>query len=245
MNTSVSWPAVTATWAQLTEEEQHAVVENPGGFKEFARDLALEIAKNTFFFPLSDNEVPPRLQDGRQIGHRSMAAELGYTGPVAWHVKEGFTLKLHAPKVGPCRENFQYLQDWNFPDPPSQNSLVWWIPRWIPEINEKNVKDQLDILASFRQRFSLPAHHLSGFGPASTLAGLILRHFKRTGERVPLGGNWVRTDTLDVDGLRLYLGGFGGFLRCGNWDWHDEYRYGNLGAFPLGVDLLETGELAF
>ena len=172
------------------------------------------------------------------LNWRKLAAELAYTGPVVWRVKEGFTLKAHAPKAGPCYENFQYLQDWDIQnDEPTKDSLAFWVPRLVTVSKSKNVEKQIAILAELRQRFGLPEHHLASFGSASLDSGLILAHFKRTGERTPLNGEWTRTDSLHSDGSRLCLGGFAADgLCCHDLDW-DDYCRPEVGCFPLGVEL--------
>jgi len=194
------------------------------------------------FRPLKDEEVPARLQ-WLVVIWRQIAKVLGYDGPVAWLVPKGFTFKKHAPKLGPCREDFRYLQEWNFPDDPTERVLAFWIPRVIPESNYKNVSEHLSFLGEWRNRFGLPAHHLSGFGKVGLLAGLILCHFKHSQEKVPFSGQWVRTDTLAVGRNRLNLGDFSGSLDCEHWHWDDEDRYEDLWAFALGVESLKTGEL--
>lgn len=208
MNRKPSFDAVTDMFKSLTEEEQLAIVDSPSELKKFAGDLAIKIVQNTFFIMLSDNEAPEKFAE-TTLKWRKLAAELGYTGPVIWMVKGGFTLKVHAPKAGPCYQNFQYLQDWKLKnDAPTKKSLAYWVPRLVPGSKNKNVEEQIAILTELRQRFTLPEHHLASFGSASLLSGLIFAHFKRVGERTPLKGEYTRTDTLYSDGLRLYLGDF-------------------------------------
>lgn len=194
---------------------------------------AVEVAD--FIAPISDKDLA---EDLREVAAkwRKLAAELGYAGPVAWKVKAGFTLKQHAPKFGPCVENFAYLQDWQLQnDEPTKDGIVFWIPRLLPGSTAKTADEQTKLLADLRQRYDLPETHLTGFGSAALLAGLILAHFKITGERVPLDRYWVRTDTLRAGGRRLDLGGFvADGLRCGSYGWHDSAR-DYLGCFALGV----------
>ena len=219
----------------LTEEEQWALVQEPGELKKFAGDLVIQIARSIFFTPISDKVVQADLAD-IALNWRRLAAELGYAGPIAWEIKPGFTLKEHAPKAGPCRDNFQYLQSWDLKnDEPTKGSLVFWVPRLVGK--GKNVEGQRAVLAELRQWFSLPKHHLASFGSAALLSGLILTHFKRVGERVPLNKEWTRTDAFGSVGLRLGLGDFGeDGLRCGHWLWVDSGDPG-VGCFPLGVEL--------
>ncbi len=238
MNRKASFNGLATVLMGLSEEEQLALLDCPEELKKFAGDLVIWIVQNTFFLPLSDNEVAEKLT-ATTINWRKLAAELGYTGPVAWKVKEGFTLKAHAPKAGPCYENFQYLQDWNIQnDEPTKDSLAFWVPRLVQGSKSNNVEEQIKLLAELRQRFSLPAHHLTSYGSAALLSGLILAHFKRTGQRTPLNGEWTRTDSLRADGRRLDLGGFlASGLYCFHWPWSDVERSPGLGCFPLGVEL--------
>lgn len=236
MNRKVSFNGLAQILTSLSEEEQWALVQEPGEFKKFAGDLVIQIAQNIFFTPISDQDIQADLAETARSWRR-LAAELGYTGPIAWEVKPGFTLKEHAPKAGPCHDNFQHLQGWDLKnDEPTEGSLVFWVPRLVGK--EKNVEGQRAILAERRQHFSLPKHHLTSFGNAALLSGLILAHFRRVGERVPLNKEWSRTDTLNSDGDRLDLGGFDGHgLRCGRWRWGDGHGGPSVGCFPLGVEL--------
>jgi len=239
MNRKALFNELAVVLMGLSEDEQLALVDCPEELKKFVGDLVLQIVQNTFFVPLSDNEVLEKLSE-TTLNWRKLAVELAYTGPVVWKVKEGFTLKAHAPKAGPCYENFQYLLDWDIQnDEPTKDSLAFWVPRLVTGSKSNNVEGQIAILAELRQRFGLPDHHLSSFGSASLDSGLILAHFKRTGERTPLNGEWVRTNSLRAGGLRLVLGGFGaGGLDCSLWGWFGDRRAPRLGCFPLGVELV-------
>ena len=239
MNRKALFNELAVVLMGLSEDEQLALVDCPEELKKFVGDLVLQIVQNTFFVPLSDNEVLEKLSE-TTLNWRKLAVELAYTGPVVWKVKEGFTLKAHAPKAGPCYENFQYLLDWDIQnDEPTKDSLAFWVPRLVTGSKSNNVEGQIAILAELRQRFGLPDHHLSSFGSASLDSGLILAHFKRTGERTPLNGEWVRTNSLHADGYRLLLGGFGaGGLYCDYWSWLGDGRYPDVGCFPLGVELV-------
>lgn len=191
----------------------------------------------TYFIPLKDKDVPkkhqPTLAKYRAQARRQKVPK---SVPLCYKVRAGFTLKQHAPQVGPCYEGFQYLQNWGFPDEPTKECLVFWIPRIVPGSVKKNVSEQMAHLAELRAQTKLPSHHLASFGSSALLAGLILAHFKVTGERVPLDDYWVRTDTCSADGSRLSLHWFEGSLRCGAWHWGGERR-ARLAAFALGVEL--------
>ena len=142
MNRKASFNGLATVLMGLSEDEQLALVDCPEELKKFAGDLIIQIIKNTFFVPLSDNELSERLVK-TVINWRKLAAELGYPGPVTWKVKEGFTLKAHAPKAGQCYEDFQYLQEWNLQnDEPTQGLLAFWVPRLVNGSKSKNVEGQ-------------------------------------------------------------------------------------------------------
>jgi hypothetical protein len=197
-------------------------------------------ATTKYFTALTDEEVPADLQP-TLAKWRHWATALNYDDSIAYRVKAGYTLKHHAPKHGPCFENFQYLQDWNFIDEPTEDCTVFWIPRIIPGSFNKTADEQLKLLTNTRDRLELPPHHLTSFGSAALVVGLILTHFERTGlsaqagERLPLDLKYVRTNSRYPGGCRLYLGIFvGDGLYCGGW-W-DGGRCGGLGVFGLGVE---------
>ena len=191
-----------------------------------------------YFTPLADADVPAEHQ-ATLAKYRKLAAEHGVAEnvPLCYRVRAGFTLKHHAPQAGPCYKDFEYLQDWNFEDRPTADCLVFWVPRLVQSSTSKTVDEQRKLLSNLRQRLELPKQHLTGFGEASLVAGLIMAHFKATDERVPLESLWTRIDSCIIVGDRLNLGRFaGGGLNCDRWSW-DDLRYDDLGVFALGVVL--------
>ncbi|MDD2758469.1 MAG: hypothetical protein PHD72_03820 [Patescibacteria group bacterium] len=233
-NRKASFNAIAAIITGLSDEEQSVLVEKGKEFKEFVAGLVRAAVENTFFTHVDDKDAPAHLV-GAVAKWRKLASDLGYTGPVLWAVKAGFTLKLHAPLAGPCYEKFSYLQDWELKnDEPTVDCLVFFIPRMVA--TKKNAEEQMQALVELREKYGLPASHCASFGSAALVAGLIMAHFKRTGERAPLNTDWVRTDTRYSVGSRLHLGGFDeAGLHCYvTWD---DHRYGSLGVFPLGVEL--------
>lgn len=196
---------------------------------------------DAFVTPLDDNGLPEHHRETCTTW-RKIAAALGYTGHVAWQVRAGFTLKQHAPMSGACYQSWKYLKEWNLQnDQPTKDSIVFWIPRLVPESTSKDVTSQLNLLAALRTEYALPAHHCTSFGSAALLSALILAHFKCTDERVPQEKRWTRTDTFHVNGDRLDLGDFNKMdLYCCRWDWGDEGSHGDggFGCFLLGVEEL-------
>lgn len=233
VNTKPSFDSIINLWQTLSEEEQREVSENPQGVKRRAAAMVRCRRRATFVEHLDDKGLSEVLQP-ITAKYRNLAAELGYTGPVAWRVKAGFTVKQHAPLAGPCYERFEY---WSFRDEPTKAAIVFWVPRIIPDSTAKTVDEQRTLLSEVRTRLELPEHHLSGFGSVALVIALILAHFKRTGERVPLQQLSVRTDTRHSDGNRLDLGFFVETgLRCDRWCF-DVDGSGDLGVFALGVEL--------
>ncbi|MDD2786052.1 MAG: hypothetical protein PHS79_04145 [Patescibacteria group bacterium] len=158
----------------------------------------VSIVEPEYFIPLTDAEAVALLvESGKYVEevakvivgkYRKLAIEhkVPVTTPICYRVRVGYTLKTHAPKSGPCRKDFNYLQDWRFEDTPTSDSLVFWVPRILRDSTSKTKSEQLNLLAGLHTELELPAHHMSGFGRAGLVAGLILAHFKATGERVPL-----------------------------------------------------------
>ncbi len=207
--------------------------------KAFQPLSAVPQAQQDYFTQVLDADVPES-HKATVAKYRKLASEHGVptTTVVCYRVRAGFTLKSHAAKAGPCIQGFQYLQNWNFPDEPTVDCLVFWVPCILKDSKNKTKDEQTALLADTRTKLELPAHHMSSFGKVALVAGLILAHYKATkGEHIPLGNDWVRTDTCSADGDRLRLGDFGGAgLDCGDDRWGDGRR-ARLGAFALGVEL--------
>jgi hypothetical protein len=236
-NIKATASALLAALGILTDEEMIALTNAPGKVKKFLAALVQEEIANTFAVPLSDAEVQekyPQFAD-RLAPWRKLAALMGYTGPVAWLVKQGFTLKKHASLVGPCYENLQYLQDWNFDDTPTDDCLVFWVPRLAENSTDKNIKAMEKHRAELKKRYELPGDHATYFGSIQLQFALILAHFKRMGERVPLNLCYAASDTL-VGGSRLVAGDFdGNGLYCDLWG---EHGFDDIGFFLLGMEKL-------
>jgi hypothetical protein len=229
--------AVAAMVMEMSDEELLAMVDHGPEVRDFLANLVEKSAEGAFVTYMSDEELVEQFPQYADFipKYRRLAADLGYSGPVAWRVRAGFTLKEHAPKSGPCYENFGYLRDWEFEDKPTRDCLVFWIPRLFPKSTAKDVDEQMELLSKTRERFELPEHHLSSLGSVALNTALILAEHKRSGDRVPLDRYYIRTDTRDSDGYRLRLGLFGGSgLDCGHWVW-DDHRNDNLGCFALMV----------
>jgi hypothetical protein len=236
---NASAKALLALLATLTDDELLVATDNPGMVKKFLGSIVAERVQNTFVRPLSDSEVAsayPQFADAL-ASWRKLAVAMDYRGPVSWLFKKGFTLKQHAPLAGPCCAKLNYLQDWNLRnDEPTKDSIVFWVPRLAEDSTNKWLKQMEAHRAELRQKYELPASHCDRFGSIALLFALILAHFKRTGERVPLGRFDAASDTLRAgDGYRLSAGGFdeSGLSCC---EWRDDYGEALLGFFLLGVE---------
>lgn len=230
--------ALLAALNDLSEEQMLAMADNSGKVKEFLSGLVAEETANNFAVPLSDNELRQKYSQfaDRLAPWRKLAALRGYTGPVVWLVRQGFTLKKHASLVGPCYENLQYLQSWNFNDDPTDDCLVFWIPRLAEKSRGKNIRAMELYRTELKKRYELPGNHATYFGSIQLLFALILANFKRNGDRVPLNCLYAASDSLNV-GNRLIAGSFGvDGLNCVDWIGSDGHSY--IGFFLLGVETL-------
>ena len=194
------------------------------------RDMVL----GYFFTPLLDADLPERYKAIVAMYRQEATAQgMPITHPVCYRVRAGFTQRQHAPLAGPCYKKFEYLNDWNFTDKPTEDSYVFWIPGVLKGSTSMSVDRQRQFLAETRIRLGLPDHHMSGLGEVALVAGLVLAHFKATGERISLV---LRTNTRDSDGHRLCLLWCGGELYCDSWNYGVMPCY-NVGVPALGVEL--------
>lgn len=168
---------------------------------------------------------------------RAYATVMGYTGPVCWLVRKGFTLKVHAAKAGPCHDTLNYLQSWSLRnDEPTTHSLVFWIPRLAQDSTGKSDRAMETLRGELRTGHNLPENHCDRFGSVALLFALILRHFKLTGERVPIKFLYAASDTFHEDGYRLIAGSFDrDGLGCRSWGGRAS---DGVGFFLLGVEEL-------
>lgn len=236
MNRKASFNAIASIIFRLPDDEQLAIVEQPKRFRELMVSLAAEVASSTFVVSIDDKDVPEQYMVAVKCW-RMYAAEFNYAGPVAWKVKDGFSLKINAPLVGPCYRNLKDIQKWDIQnDEPTKNSIVFWVPRLASVSMDRTFTEMEMIRDLLKKRLELPNNHATSFGSISLLFALILAHFKRKGERVPLKNFFAISDSVGVEGNRLIVGDFGGSgLQCS--DTVGRPRY-DLGFFLLGVDLL-------
>lgn len=244
-----SYKAVQAVLRILNDEEILAWVDDPKAVKKFLKEQAKKASDGTFVIPLDDDEAVQFLVDRK--GHtedearakvkvwREAAIKMDYRGPICWLVKAGFTIKIDAPKAGPCYDNLNYLQGRELQnDEPTVDSLVFWIPKLAEGSTGKNYQQMVSQRGLLRDTFNLPANHCQSFGSIALNFALILAYYKLKGDRVPANCLYAASDTLHVRGYRLIAGDFGqNGLHCDYWVGN---AGGHVGFFLLGVELLDA-----
>ncbi|MDE3078314.1 MAG: hypothetical protein KGJ86_23060, partial [Chloroflexota bacterium] len=169
------------------------------------------------FIPLTDEEALAWLveqakksePDAHQLikGCRKGALEQGLANSVPCHfaVELGATLKQTIPTVGPCVEDFNYLQGWQFADVPTEHSLVSGVPVALRDTTNQNLGTQLKTLGAIEQRWGIPAGFFSTeLIPTVYTAGVALAYHDLTQQQM-FGDLWVRTGTCNSGGSRLDL----------------------------------------
>lgn len=238
---TVSMDNVVEFWRTLTDEEKLAFADNSSLLKRFLSRLAKKAERGIYVVPLSDNEVMKVLVKNGiyrstikiAISHwRKYASDLGYTGPVAWKVKAGFTLKKHAPQDNDLSSQLGFLND-----EPTKSSLVFWVPRMVENSTNKTVLQMENLRDELRMSYDLPVNPDMSFGSIALLLALILEHFKRTGERIPFKNMYAVSDSFYSSApLRIIVGGFNrGGPRCIG---SHEHATESVGFFLLQVQEL-------
>ncbi|MEA3272539.1 MAG: hypothetical protein U9P90_02620 [Patescibacteria group bacterium] len=156
---------------------------------------------------------------------------------IAYYVKAGF--RVREPSMYPGSDIGLFKGDLL-----TKESLVFWIPRILPNSCGMSVTEQRAMLLEIQEEYNLPEHHLDFFGSISLLSALILPHYRRTNEQVPLAedGQWnfVRTDTCRItDSSRLYFHFPDIFRLDPNYWFSGDKGYPEVGCFPLGVELFD------
>lgn len=214
----------------------------PAALLKLLKEAVQRRLENTYFIPLRDEELPPHLQPTAKKW-RKLAQVLGYRGnrPIAWLFRGGFTLK-RAPLVGPCLGHiFQGLS--SIPNEPTKESIVFWIPKLIPDSMGKTVAEKRIVLGKLRVRVDLPSHHLQSFGNVTLLAGLSLGYFAETGECIPVDPSEAASETF-VDDRCFVIGFDNRGLIVGQWNFNDPHyeRASHIGCFPFAIEELETSD---
>lgn len=239
-----------------TRGEDEAILNIIGG-TDIARDILrgkykLTVEKvvreqfvNKFYRLLTDDEAIAWIVEYAQkhgteacqivYGFRQEARKRGIADTVKLHaeVQPGCLFKRDIPQMGPCMEDFEYLQNWDFSDPATERCLVSWTAVPLADSTNKNAAEQTEILATFKTKAGLPAWYDVSFGSANHVSGLALAHYNATGQD-PFNSLWIRTDACYADGRRLWLGWDEGRLRCVVWFWGAD-RYSFIAVFALGV----------
>ena len=230
------------------DELQERVLAAPQRSALFQRRLheVFVVLLARYFGPLTDEEALAWLmEDAGQAepeaqrliaGCRKGASEQGLASTVSCHyaVEAGATLKGTIPTLGPCVEDFQYLQGWTFPDNPTEACLVSGVPSALRETTNQNLEIQLRTLAAIEGRWGIPSGFFSHeLVPTVYTAGVALAHHKVTRHNM-FNDLWVRTGSCHADGSRLSLHWGGGQLYCGYWRWGED-GYPNIAVVALGV----------
>lgn len=225
---------------------QDRLIGQGGVLKARFKALVMALAAK-YFILLSDDEAHEWLR--KFVGKSEQEAKrhiLGYRRGTQEHevpdseqchllVAPEVTMKGTIPTVGPCVEDFRYLQGWNFPDPPTQESLFSLVPTLLKDSTGKSVEEQRELLAQTRRRLELPdnGNHLSGFGSATHLSGAALT-YKAAGSDI-FAGKIVRTAICVSVGVRLNLHWCGARLDCDYWFWGGG-RFAYVGVLACGVE---------
>ncbi len=223
----------------------------PGDPLFLKRRIASPVA---YFTLLSDDEAvewnveygkkPEAEADQIVKGYRQKARKQDVADTVEIHaeVQPGCTFKRNIPQMGPTWKDFKYLQDWDFPDPPTEHSLVSWIPTPLAGSTCKNVFEQSGVIQMFKVEAKLPAWYEVSFGSATHVAGMALAHYKAAGPKTasasykdPFKNLSAFTETCEVDGNRLDLRWKLGSLCCGSSDWGYKGRDPGFAVFAVGV----------
>lgn len=160
------------------------------------------VSKELGFRPLEDSDAPDRLRE-IVAAWRHMAKEMSYGGPIIWLVPGGFSFFNSEDRVlfpDKLKERAELAAEWVYLDPKSEvtsRCLAFWLPFPLDGTEGKNAEQQRAILSGLRQHFGLPKNHLSSFGKASTLIGLILANL-RIGDQADQwdGAPMIRSSSL-------------------------------------------------
>lgn len=170
-------------------------------------------------------------------GFRLKAQRIGIAPTTKIHAEvfPGAMFKRDIPQMGPCYKDCEYVQYWDFPDPPTEHAVVSWIPAPLSESTYKNVSEQKVVISKFSNGAVLPTWCQVSFGSAVHVAGMAFAHRQATGTD-PFNGLVVRTDTCREDGRRIELGWNenNSHLFCGGWNLI-EARHSILAVFAVGM----------
>jgi len=231
----------------LSDDQLLIFTKEIGKVRKYLGELVVEERRRIFVNPISDDCLRGNFPQfaGHLSSWRGLAIRLDYRGPVVWSVRKGFTLKINAPLAGPCHYNLDYLQDWPFVDTPTEDALVFWVPRLAPNSTNMMLEEMKIYCKALQVSLKMPANHCDRFGSIGLLFGLILAHQRRTGEWA-LSTSTSASDTMRSDGFRLTAGkgwnDLGGTccdtgLCCDTWC--DSVRKKEVGFFLLGIERLE------
>lgn len=242
MEKGMTFAEIMKMWLVLNTKEQRVLVNNQDKLKQFAADLVVAEERKSFFLQVSDSKfkVDNKLSEQKVEtlqNWRRLADKLNYRGPIVWQVRQGYHWREHANKDGLRIRNYINPEEWTLTnDETTFTTEVFWLPRLLKETINKPALEQLAVMARVRDEYNLPKHHMTSFGSASLLAGLILSRFKRSGDCLPFSLCAARTDTMTLGEKRLHLGHFqASKLACRLLDSTDQDET-VIGCFPIGID---------
>ncbi len=174
---------------------------------------------------------------------RKIAAQLRCIHrPIAVRIHKGYTLWNHAAEISPYIKSARSYHSKDVEgknDLPTKDALCFCIPQ---RVNYKSSWGKLrQQLTKIQQKECLPEHHLTRFGTAAEVSGLIQSYYNYTHECIPRNGNWVQTETKLDNGECISLGWrWFGELNITTGMISEEDAVGNSGCFLLGMEILET-----
>ncbi|MDO8499146.1 MAG: hypothetical protein Q7S66_00610 [bacterium] len=236
--------AIATVKKVLTAQQAVNILYRQADFAKRVVELVLAMSRE-YYILLSDEEAVKWLverakkteAEARQFveGLRVEARQAGFVDEVKIHAERllGATFKRDIPQMGPCMDDFRYLQGWNFLDPVTKFALVSWVPAPLAGSTSKSTNQQKEMVAAWKTAANLPEWFRVSFGAVVDAAGMALAHFRATGKD-PFAGLVVRTDTCFAGGYRLYLRWHDGRLLCGVWRF-DDGPDDDVAVFALGV----------
>lgn len=273
-----TYVAVRNLLETLSREELEVLTENPNAVLGLARSLIVKAREtaltslDSYVICYTDEQAVGWLINHKDYSesdakslvakYRKLAKKHNYFGPIAWRVKEGFTLKMYPPTL-PWRWGYVANPD-NlavesfFHEESTKNALVFWIPCLLSGSENKKADEQYALLENTRESLGLPRHHLVNFGSAPLVVALMRAEHRRTGDPVPsmnnglINNSHVRTETRFRDTMFAEMSDG---RRCDYWkagfridftlDSGEGLCYGSkgdnccedIGVFALGVEL--------
>lgn len=214
-------------------------------FQQRIREVLLVMLAR-HFAPLTDDEALVWLMEQAQKSEQEAAQivrgcrkgalkqRLANSIPCHFAVEVGATLKQTIPTIGPCVDDFQYLQNWLFADIATEQCLVSGVPAALRRTTNQSLVAQRQKLAAIEQWWGVPVGFFSKeLLPTVYTAGVALTFHKVTKQQM-FDDLWVRTGTQFSGGGRLSLGWDRGRLGCTD-EGYDEDADSEVAVVALGM----------